>query len=107
MNDLVDRLTKEQEVEISHRPDVTLEAFSAAIERGYVHVRFPGTRGGTELGVKVRREQSDFTTADFEHGTGSAFIVGELTLNYVPVRLQARINLPELRGTGKLEPITS
>ncbi len=104
MNDLVQRLTKEQEVEASLRPEPTVPAFKAAIDRGYVHVKFTQTRGGTELGVRLDQEKSDLN-ADFENGTGSVTVVGELTLDYVKVRCHATIDLATLKGTGYLVPL--
>lgn len=105
MNELVKRLTKEQEIEASLRPEPTLELFKAAIDRGYVHVKFPNTRGGTELGVRMDTEASDLTGADFEKGTGSVKIVGNLILDYVKVRFHGAIELQTLKGTGYLEPL--
>ncbi len=105
MSELVRSLTTEQDVEASLRPEPTLEAFRAALERGYVHLRFPATRGGTELGVKLNPEGSELTHGDLEKGTGHVFIVGELTLDYIPVRLYAKLELATLRGVGHVEPI--
>lgn len=103
MNDLVQRLTKDQPVVASLRPEPTLEAFKAAVDRGYVHVLFTETRGGTELGVRLDPAHSDLSGADFEHRTGSVKVGGELSLDYVHVRCHAVIDLATLRGTGHLE----
>jgi hypothetical protein len=103
MSELVARLTNEQNVEFSSRPEPTLEAFQAAIDRGYVHIRFAGSRGATELGVKLDMKKSDLAGANLAAGTGSVEIVGDLVLDYVPVRLFARIDLPALKGVGRLE----
>ena len=105
MNDLVQRLTKEQEVEAGLRPEPTVQAFKAAIDRNYVHVKFTQTRGGTELGFRLDNERSDLSGADFENGTGSVTVVGELTLDYVKVRCHATIDLATLKGTGYLVPL--
>jgi hypothetical protein len=105
MNDLVQRLTVDQPVIASLRPEPTLEAFKAAVDRGYVHVLFTETRGGTELGVRIDPAWSDLSQADFEHGTGTAKVGGELVLDYVRVRCHAAIDLATLRGTGRLEPL--
>jgi hypothetical protein len=105
VNDLVQRLTKEQEVEASLRPEPTLQYFKAAVDRGYVHVKFTQTRGGTELGVRLDPERSDLKNADWENGTGSVTVVGELTLDYVKVRCHATIDLATLKGTGYLVPL--
>jgi hypothetical protein len=104
MNDLVRRLSeREHPVEVSLRPDKTVEAFLRSIERGYVHIRFTNTLGGTELGVQLNRELSDLKAAESSERSGHVKIVGDLTLDYVPVRCIADIVLPSLQGTGRLE----
>jgi hypothetical protein len=103
MSDLVERLSHDQPVIASLRPESTLEAFKAALDRGYVHVLFTETRGGTELGLRLDPAHLDLSSADFEHHTGSVEVAGELVLDYVPVRCSATIDLATLRGTGRLE----
>ena len=103
MNELVQKLTKEQDIEASLRPEPTLEYFKAAVDRGYVHVKFIHTRGGTELGVRIDPERSDLSGANWQDGTGSIRIAGELILDYVRVRCHATIDLATLKGTGYLE----
>lgn len=103
MNELVQKLTKPQDVEASLRPEPTLEYFKAAVDRGYVHVKFIHTRGGTELGVRIDPERSDLSGANWEDGTGSIRVAGELVLDYVRVRCHATIDLATLKGTGYLE----
>ncbi|MGH9346348.1 MAG: MbtH family protein, partial [Vicinamibacterales bacterium] len=106
MSELVQRLaTGEHRVEISLRPERTVAALKQCIDRGYVHVRFTETRGGTELGIPLDRERTDLSSADFEHGTGHLVLAGALTLDYVNVRCIATIRLPELEGQGRLELI--
>lgn len=105
MNDLVQRLTSDQPIVASLRPEPTVEAFKAAIDRGYVHVLFTETRGGTELGVRIDPAYLDLSGADFEHRSGTARMAGELVLDYVRVRCHAAIDLGTLRGTGHLEPL--
>lgn len=90
-------------VEIALRPEKTVAAFRDAVERGYVHIRFPETRGGTELGVRLDRAASDVTDADFANGTGRARLVGGLTLDFTPVRCVAEVDLATLAGSGRLE----
>jgi len=104
MDELVQRLSQgEQPVEVTIRPERTGPRLKECIDRGYVHVKFTETRGGTELGVRIDASASDFTQADFEHGTGVVRIVGDLKLNYVPVRCIARIDLGTFQGKGRLE----
>jgi uncharacterized protein YbdZ (MbtH family) len=100
---LVDRLCDgEHTVEAGLRPERTVERFKEAIDRNYVHIKFTQTKGGTELGVRLDRDKCDFSKAEFELGTGSVHVEGELTLNYVKVRCIADIELPTLAGTGYL-----
>jgi uncharacterized protein YbdZ (MbtH family) len=92
-------------VEVTMRPEKTLKAFKGCIDRGYVHVKFTDTKGGTELGVRLTPDMSDLTAANFDHGTGKAKIVGDLMLDYVKVRCIANINLDTFAGDGHLEPL--
>jgi hypothetical protein len=103
VNELVRKLTQEQEIEASLRPERNLQNFKAAIDRNYVHLKFPNTRGGTELGFPVDKERSDLSGADWEHGTGTLKLVGELTLDYVKVRFHSKVDLASLAGKGYLE----
>jgi hypothetical protein len=106
MNDLVQRLSEGQHpIEVTVRPERTIQAFKECLDRDYVHVKFTATRGGTELGVPVDRTRSDFSGANLEAGTGRLTIVGALTLDFVPVRCVAEIELPSLTGQGHLEPV--
>src|SRR5688500_18308085 len=103
--DLVERLCEgEHPVEASLRPDKSVQRLKQSIDRGYVHIKFTDTQGGTELGVRLDPERSDLTRADFERRTGSVRLVGALTLNYVNVRCVADIELSTLSGRGHLEP---
>ncbi len=100
---LVDRLCEgAHAVEVKLRPEKTLNLFKAAIDRNYVHIRFTQTRGGTELGFRLDRDNSDFSNADFDKGTGTAHLEGSLTLDYVKVRCIADVDLTTLTGSGHL-----
>ena len=102
MNELVERLCKgDHPVEASCRPEKTVEEFKAAIDRGYVHIKFTQTRGGTELGVRLDKD-SDFSKADFQNKKGKVHISGGLILNYNKVTCVADIDLETLNGTGHL-----
>ncbi len=104
MNDLVKRLSEgSHAVEISCRPDRTVKLFKEQVDRGHVLVKFTETRGGTELGVPLDKTRSDLTQANFDAETGKVRVCGELTLDYVPVRVVADIELPTMRGQGHLE----
>lgn len=104
MNDLVKRLSEgDHAVEVSLRPEPSLKAFRDMLGRQYVLIRFTETRGGTELGFPVDKSRSDFTKANLEKGTGHVHLAGELTLDYVPVRCVADIDVASLKGHGRLE----
>ena len=108
MSDLVTRLTEgHHPIEFSARPERTLEAFRKSVARDYVLVRFTGTRGGTELGVPLDRTRSDIPLAALDTGAGRVRIVGELRLDFVPVRCTAVLELPSLTGEGYLERLDS
>lgn len=104
MNDLVKRLSEgSHPVEVSLRPERTMKLFREMLGREYLLVKFTQTRGGTELGFKLDKSRSDLTHADLEAETGTLRVCGELTLDYVPVRVVADIDLPSLEGQGHLE----
>jgi hypothetical protein len=105
-DDLVQRLSEgDHPVEASLRPEKTVQQFKERLDLGYVHVKFTDTRGGTELGVRLDRDALDLSRADFENQTGTVHLEGGLTLNYVPVRCVADIDLQTLSGTGRLVPV--
>jgi uncharacterized protein YbdZ (MbtH family) len=105
---LVDRLSEgDHPVEVSLRPEKRVKLFKEAIDRGYVHIKFTDTQGGTELGVRLDREATDLGNSDFEGQNGSVRLVGGLTLNYVKVRLIAEIDLKTLTGKGHLDPVAA
>lgn len=103
MNELVQKLTQEQRIIASLRPEPTVEQLKASVGRGYVLIKFTETRGGTELGIRMIPELSNTTEANFETGTGKLWLAGDLTLDYVPVRFHGHINLETMEGTGRLE----
>ena len=104
MNDLVKRLSEgSHEVEVSLRPERTVKLFREMLDRGHVLVKFTQTRGGTELGVPLDKTRSDLSKANFDTESGQVRVCGELTLDYVPVRVVADIELPSMQGQGHLE----
>lgn len=103
MNELVKRLTEKQPIEARGGPKDTVGGFKEAIDRGFVHIKFVNTKGGTELGVRLDKQRCDLSHADFEAKTGVVKVGGELTLNYENVRCHAVVDLPELKGEGYLE----
>jgi uncharacterized protein YbdZ (MbtH family) len=84
------------------RPEKSVQALKEEIDRGYVHIKFTATKGGTELGVRLDTGACDFSRADFETQTGTVHLEGGLTLDYVKVRCIADIDLTTLAGQGHL-----
>jgi hypothetical protein len=103
MNELVKRLTEKQPITAGGGPEKNPAGFKAAIDRGFVHIRFVNTKGGTELGVRLDKQHCDFTRADLGALTGVVTVGGELTLNYENVRCHAVVDLATLEGEGYLE----
>jgi uncharacterized protein YbdZ (MbtH family) len=105
---LVSKLCRgEHPVELSVRPERTGSAVLNAIERGYVFVRFTDTRGGTELGLRLDRDASDLSAADYDAPAGTIRLVGDLTLDFVPVQCTAEIDLSTMAGHGHLAERTN
>jgi hypothetical protein len=103
MNELVQRLTEGDHPVTVGGPQPSLEEFQKRVQdMGYVFIKFAETRGGTDIGVRVDKNATDLSRADFERGTGAAHVEGTLTLDYVKVRCVADIELETLHGTGHL-----
>ena len=103
MNELVQRLTEGEHPVTIGGPQPSLAEFRRRVEEiGYVFILFTGTRGGTNLGVRIDKKATDLSRANFEQQTGIAHIEGTLTLNYVPIRCVADIELSTLQGSGHL-----
>lgn len=96
-----------QPVELGLRPEKTVDALIRQIETGYVHVRFTGTRGGTELTFPLEPGAADRIKEQIARDEGPLRFSGNLTLDYVPVRCVADIDLSTLAGTGRLEMTAS
>jgi hypothetical protein len=102
-DDLVSRLSAgKHRIEVSLRPDHSIGAFKECLDRNFVLIRFPDTRGGTELGMRLDRAACDTTGADFDAGSGGVHLEADLTLNYVRVRCIADIEIASLCGQGSL-----
>jgi hypothetical protein len=104
MNELTERLATGDHPVTVGGPQPSAEELQHRIEEiGWVHIKFTGTRGGTDLGMRLDREATDLSKADFEKCTGTVHVEGTLTLNNDPVRLIADVDLSTLDGTGHLE----
>lgn len=100
---LVSRLSRgDHPVEVTLRPERTGDALREAVERGYVFIKFTGTRGGTELGVRLDRDACDLAGADYATPSGQITLVGDLVLDFEPVRCTAEVDLATMTGTGRL-----
>ncbi len=105
MNELTQRLTKEQPVTVGG-PETSPEQLRDRIENiGTFFVKFTETRGGTDLGVRLDPSACDVSSADFEKGSGVIHVEGTLTLNDDPVRCIADVDLATLDGKGRLRVI--
>lgn len=103
MDQLVERLCVEnRQVSVGGPAPTVAEFHRRLTDIGYVFLLFPDTSGGTDLGVRVTKEATDVSAADFTGATGTVHFEGTLTLNYVPVRCVADIDLSTLSGTGHL-----
>jgi len=103
MNELVQRLVEKKHPVVLGGSRSSLEEFEKRIkDLGYVFIKFPETRGGTDLGVQIDNSRTDLTQANFAQGTGSAHIEGSLVLDYTRVRCVADIDLTTLTGSGQL-----
>ncbi len=103
LNELVVRLTKEQQVECA-RPKKDAKELKECVDRDYVHVMFVKT--GTELGIQLDRENCNFSKGDFKKAKGTIHLEGGLTLNYDKVRCVADIELETCEGKGHLVPVS-
>ncbi|SDH31725.1 Uncharacterized conserved protein YbdZ, MbtH family [Lentzea fradiae] len=104
--DLVTRLCAgEHRVRVVLRPAASPERLAAAIGDGYVHVLFPDTGGGTELGVLLDHAATDLSAADLAAGTGTARLAGELTLDFHRLRCEISVEVADLTGVGSLRPV--
>ncbi len=104
MNELTQRLSISQRVVVSGADPTADDLRNRTGDLGYVLVKFPETRGGTELGFWLDREATDLSAADFGSGSGTVHVEGRMVLNGDPVRCIADIDLAVLTGTGHLVP---
>ena len=81
----------------------TLDDLVMAIKDNFVLLLFPDTNGGTELGVRLDRNESRVNEADLTTGTGVIYLVGQLTLDFQAVVLRAEIEVQRFAGQAWLE----
>lgn len=73
------------------------------IELGHVMVRFPETRGGTELGIRFDPKALDLTGCDLEGAKGMLVLQGNIILDGTRVCVHAKIEVAKMVGRGWLE----
>src|ERR1700733_11045225 len=99
MNELVRRLSDgSHPVELVLRPEKTPDALRACLDRRYVHIKFSSTQGGTELGVRIDESTAKLALDAIDRVAGAIHIVGDLVLDYVPIRCVADIELATWEG---------
>ena len=107
-SELVEKLVAEDHaIEVCARDDAAekRQALVRAIGYDLVHVKFPHTKGGTEIGLRLQRDLCDDLdrVADPENGPERLRIVGDLTLDWVPIRVTAEFSLKSFAGTARVE----
>jgi hypothetical protein len=103
MDELVERLSVGDHPVTVGGPQPTAEELKRRVEEiGVVFIKFTGTRGGTDLGLRADRAACDLSTGDFENSSGTVHVEGTLILNDDPVRCIADVDLATLNGTGHL-----
>ena len=101
MDSLVAKLSEGSHPVALSRVD-SVEDLQECLDRNFVLVKFTGTQGGTELGVPLDQDRSSTGSADFSNSSGEIDLVGDITLNFVPVEVSAKIDIATLQGTGSL-----
>jgi hypothetical protein len=101
MNELTQRLSVDQPVVMGGFEPTVEELRDRVGEMGYLLIKFTETRGGTELGFPLDRDAADLSGANFDQGSGTVHVEGNLVLNDDPVRCIANLDLATLKGTGR------
>ena len=102
------RLSKKLEpIELILRPEKSKERLVKQIKTGCVHVRFTGTRGGTDLPITIEPAAAERLINQIADGAERLQLQGELILDYVPARCTADVDLASFTGTGKLDILSS
>lgn len=106
MNELTQRLSEGVHPVTMGGPEPSAAELKKRVEEfKHVSIKFTGTRGGTDLGVRLDVAATDASTADFDKGVGALHIEGTLNLNGDDVRCIADLDLSTLDGTGRLVPV--
>jgi hypothetical protein len=106
MSELVNRLSgADSRVVLGDAGLSAAELHTRLTRLGAVPLTFADTRGGTTLDLAVDAERTVLDTADFTAGTGRLHLEGTLTLDRVPVRCTADVDLASRAGTGRLHTV--
>jgi len=73
--------------------------FRTSLDDGFVLLRFPDTRGGTTLGVRLDKSRCELGESG---STNTVKLTGTLVLNYNEIELRADIDPTSLEGTGSV-----
>lgn len=103
MSELVSKLANgPHDVEFETRVE-DLQEVEKRLKNGFVYIKFPKTKGGTELGIAVDHSATNVSSADFKKAKGSIHIEGTCTLDYTKVRCIADIDIASREGQGCLQ----
>jgi uncharacterized protein YbdZ (MbtH family) len=101
---LVARLSEgDHRVEVVNPGKDPLQRLRERIQLGHIMLRFPETRGGTELGVRFDPKALKLAGCDLDAGKGELRLQGDLTLDGTRVRVHADIDVASMAGRGRLE----
>jgi len=100
---LVDRLCEGMHtVQITLRPEMTVQRFKESLKRDHMPVKFTETNGGSEFGIKLDKAACDLSNVDLDNGWGTAHLEGQMSVDFVRVKCVVDIDLPSFEGSGRL-----
>jgi len=101
---LVERLSSgKRAVRFMSRPERTADALRRSLERGYVHLLFHETQGGTELGIRI--DTSDLSAANFAAASGEVTFAGRLKLDGTPIQCNVQLDVSTLEGQASVQAL--
>jgi len=103
MESLVDRLSKGKYKIIFESRTTDFKELKERVENGFVFVKFTETRGGTELGINLVKDECDLSKVDFNKGVGKIKIMGRCELNYQKIKCFAEVDIKTKEGNGYIE----
>lgn len=101
------RLSRQpQPVELILRSERSSDGVIQQLKSRCIHIRFTGTRGGTDLALAISETDAQRYMDQISSGEKRLHITGDLTLDYVPARCVAEIDLSKFAGTAQLNLLT-